>query len=148
MSERTYNLEEIHHVFTDTAGVEHVFFDEDVALAYLLLDGVVFCNQRKYLNIDGTTAGYVTVIFMNCNDVFIWACADGEALINDDIKPLFLAWHTDKHYGPLRWVCIKRQEKPQSPLVRDMKAAGFWDDVMEALPENTFDSYNKNKDAP
>jgi hypothetical protein len=143
-----YKLEDICYTFTDAKGVTHETFDENEALAHLLLANVVFCNQREYVEIDGTIAGSTTVIFMCCNDVFMWACADGEALLNDDIKPLFLAWHADKHFGPTRWVCIKRQEKPQGPIVTGMKNAGVWDDVMEALPDNLVDAYHKNKATP
>lgn len=143
-----YNLENICFPYTGADGSQCEGFDENAALGCLLLGDVVFCNERKYVEIDGTAERSTTVIFANCNDVFVWAYADGEELLNDDIKPLFLAWHADKIFGPTRWVCIKRQEKPQSPIVKDMKKAGVWDDVMEALPDNTMDAYYKNKATP
>lgn len=136
-----YDIDSIVIKHYDADGKEDNYFDENEALACLLVANVVFCNQRKYVELDGTTEKSTTVIFMSCNDVFAWGCADGDTLLNDEIKPLFMMWHADKVYGPMRWICIKRDEKPQSPIVKDMKKAGVWDDVMEALPDNSYDAY-------
>ncbi len=56
-----------------------------------------------------------------------------------------MMWHADKVWGPTRWVCIKRDEQPQGPIVRDMKKAGAWDAVMEALPLNYVDARTKER---
>lgn len=142
-----YRVEDIAHTFKDKSGEDVESFEENNALACLLLDSVVFCNERKYVEHDGTSEQSTTVIFMLCNDVFAWGCADGENLLNSDIEPLFKMWHADKRYGYVRWVCIKRNEKPQAPFVKAMKAAEVWDDVMEALPDNSYDAYLRARKA-
>ena len=101
----------------------------DDALAVLLADGDVFINTDK----DGRL-----VLYMNCNDVFAWACADGEPLEYSEIEAFYRA-SRDK-WGSTKWVCVKRNQQPQPPIVRDMKKEGAWDDVMEALPANTMDA--------
>lgn len=140
-----YDINDVCGEFSGQEGKLDTWFDNEMALGLLLLGGVVFCNQRKYQEIDGIVKDSTTVIFMLCNDVFMWGCADGEALLNYEIESLFRMWHADKQWGPVRWVCIKRQEKPQGPIVRDMKIAGAWDEVMEALPENYVDKHNRLK---
>lgn len=142
-----YDIDSIVIKHNDADGKEDNYFDENEALACLLVAQVAFCNQRKYVCLDGTSEKSTTVIFMSCNDVFAWGCADGEDLINDDIEPLFKMWHADKQYGYVRWVCIKRNEKPQAPFVKGMKTAGAWDEVMEALPDNTYDAYLRARKA-
>jgi hypothetical protein len=147
MSAQIYDIEEIRGTYKSADGTEIPWFDENAALGHLLLDEILFCNQCKYVEIDGTATQFTTVIFMLCNDVFMWGCADGEPLLNDDIEPLFMMWHENKKWGPTRWVCIKRNEQPQGPIVRDMKIDGAWDAVMDALPANIVDVFNAKKRA-
>ena len=35
---------------------------------------------------------------------------------------------------PARWCCLRRNMRPQPPVLRSMQAAGVWDDALEALP--------------
>ncbi len=107
-------------------------------LAKLLLDEVVFANSRDYYY-KGEMDGHTVVLFVNCNDVFAWACADSEDIAYDDITALFEAHMKDKRFGSDKWCCQRRQQKPQAPLEKMMREAGSWDDKMEQLPANKYD---------
>lgn len=41
---------------------------------------------------------------------------------------------------------MKRNEKPQAPLVEYMKELNKWDDVMENLPKNKYDELINKKE--
>lgn len=127
-------------VFFEMEGEEHCI--EEAALAELLDNDVVFCNERHY-TFAGEPSGCTTILFVNANDVFAWGCADAQDLPHSEIGNLYKA-HKEK-WGVTKWLCRQRQEKPQPPIVRDMKKDGAWDDEMEALPDNTTDRYLKAK---
>lgn len=128
---------------------EHV--DEERALARLLLDGILFCNERETVEYEwGAKDGKLfideskptskgestTVLYVLCNDIFYWGTADAERLTNAEIGPLF-KMYTDpanKGWGHIKWCCFKRKLRPQVPVVEDMKKDGVWDAAMEALP--------------
>lgn len=114
--------------------------DEEAAIAQLLDDGVLFANGRDYLNEDGSKGGRTIVLFVNCSDVFAWGCADAEDVTYDELPDLFKQhMETPKGYGSIRWCCIKRNEKPQAPMIQLMKKNGVWDEVLEKLPDNRYD---------
>ena len=123
--------------FFDIDGVEHC--DTNRCLAIMLNSEVLFANSRRYLHEksykDETPQPETIVLFVICNDVFYWACADAECLTLDEVGPLYKAWHADRKWGVIKWVCAKRNLQPQVPIVRDMKAAGAWTDELEALPK-------------
>ena len=97
-------------------------------LAVLLADGTL-----NYCWHDHAVAW-----FMNCSDVFAWACADCEPFDLSELEK-FYRMSLGK-WGTLKWVCIKRNQQPQPPIIKDMKAQGAWDETMEALPANTMDA--------
>ena len=116
-------------------------FDENFAAAWLLTKEIVFVYERHFFhnvkkpqNINGPTI----VLFVSCNDVFLWGAADAECVTLDELEELFCECVRFKSYGSARWVCKKRQMKPQEPLEKMMKDAGAWDDIMENLPDNEF----------
>lgn len=123
--------------------IEHtMFFEENDLLAELLSDGVLFSNVRAY---DANDIGKphepdlrerTIVLFMNCNDVFSWGCADAECITIDEIPDLYLLWRDNHKWGPMKWACKKRNLQPQRPIVIDMKKDGYWDATMADLPGN------------
>ena len=131
--------------FFDIDGVEHC--DEEAALSTLLREEKLFCNGRDYLDIDGSSAGETTVLFVLCNDLFVWGSADAESLPHDEIGNLYKAWEQDKAWGTDKWCCIRRNMKPQKPIEKAMKRAGVWDSVMEALPENPVEKMYRERRA-
>jgi len=123
-------------IFWDYKGEEMCI--EETALATLLYDGVLFCNERD-TTFQGKPCGSTTVLYVNCNDMFAWACADAEDLPNDQIGTLYKMHMADKCWGSAKWCCIQRNQKPQPPVERDMRKDGVWDDVMENLGSNIQD---------
>jgi hypothetical protein len=104
-------------------------------------------NDNEHLMLAVLMGKEIVYYFNNklwvlCNDMFAWALADLEELplTFEDITALWQMWYADQEWGHIKWCCIKRQEKPQNPVVEMMKKNGSWDDVMEALPENHYDA--------
>ncbi len=79
-------------------------------------------------------------ISVNCNDMFAWALADSQPLTYDGLEQLWKMFKAEGHWGVAKWCCIQRQSKPQLPVLNDMKKDGCWDETMEALPENIYNS--------
>ncbi len=115
---------------------------QEEMVAKLLIDDVVFVNSRDYYY-KGQKEGHTIVLFVNCNDVFAWGCADSEDVSSGDIPSLFEAHMQDKRYGSDKWCCQQRQQKPQAPLEKMMREYGSWDDTMEQLPANKYDMGRK-----
>lgn len=93
---------------------------EEALAEMLAADGLLFGPDDDMPGIE-----------INCNDLFYWACADSEPLPEDDILPFYRAWKAGKD---TEWVCVRRNLRPQVPIVERMKERGEWTDVLEALP--------------
>ena len=131
-------MNEAEHVFFTIKGEEYC--NDELALSILLKNNVLFCNERHYSQKpDNKSEGSTIVLFVLCNDIFAWACADAEDLPCSEIPKLYRMWEKDKIYGPAKWCCIRRNEKPQQPMIDYMKKDGVWDDTMEKLPDNNYD---------
>jgi hypothetical protein len=117
--------------------------DESKAAAILLDSGDIFMMTKEFIGWN-TSKYKAAVLFVNCNDVFAWACADCEEITENDgeepseIIELYKCYKQSSKWGGTRWVCIKRKEKPQDPIVEAMKKDGQWDEVMENLPPNYY----------
>lgn len=115
--------------------------NEEQILSILLKDEVLFCNSRDF--IDPWTkkpSGKTIVLFVNCSDIFAWGCADAENLTTSDILPLYKLYAVNKTWGPAKWCCFKRNEKPQRPVEKAMREAGVWDEAMDSLNPNYYDA--------
>jgi len=54
--------------------------------------------------------------FVNCNDLFYWACADCEPFTAEDVAAMDAAIaDAGPMYGPSLWCCRKRAMRPQKP---------------------------------
>jgi hypothetical protein len=115
-----------------------VEFEAELALAHLLMNGVIFTNDHWWEKEAPQHLQKATGLFVNCSDVFAWGCADSDELPHDQIKPLYKLWAANPKWGPVKWACIHRDEQPQEPIKRDMKAEGYWDAELEVLPENSY----------
>ena len=121
--------EDKREIFFDIDGEERCA--EEQALSILLEHEVLFCN---------TAINPKTVcLYVLCNDIFAWALADAEDFTTLDISPLYKLWEKNHIWGPVKWVCMKRNQKPQRPVEKSMREAGAWDEDMEALPPNIYD---------
>lgn len=112
---------------------------EEKALEILLRDNILFSNEREFLNPDGTKGGSTVILYVNCNDVFAWACADAEDLPHDEIGNLYKMHKANKRWGATIWCILRRKQKPQKPMEDLMKKDGVWTEGLEKLNENTQD---------
>lgn len=112
--------------------------NEELALSILLKEGVLFSNTGYFG--DGDEKEKTVVLFVNCNDLFAWGCADAECVKHSEIGGLYRAWEADKKWGVDKWCAKRRCQKPQPPVIRAMKKDGVWDAEMEALADNWQDA--------
>lgn len=118
-------------VLDGTVNQKQIYFEDDEALARLLVEEVIYLRSDK----ERKTFNFRVV----CSDVFAWACSDVEPLEYHELQELYDMWLKDKTWGSAKWCCIKRNQKPQEPVIEAMKKHGSWDDQMESLGENTMD---------
>lgn len=124
-------------------GKEH--FNEEQALAVLLQAGELFANSRRYLGLEDEPYPETIVLFVICNDVFAWGCADAEELPLHELVNLYKMWRAEKGWGTTKWCCKRRNQKPQGPVEKKMREVGKWDAMMDGLRAN---DYWKEKATP
>jgi hypothetical protein len=122
--------------WTDSEGEQHEDFTEEYALAALLLAEQVFLNSRWWRNEDKENIS----VFVNCNDIFAWGCADAEDLPHKDIENLWRMWRKDPSWGTAIWCIQKRKQMPQKPVEDLIRKAGIWDLDSMGLDPNTMDA--------
>lgn len=84
-------------------------------------------------------ADYKVTISVNCNDLFMWGCADSEDVTLEELPELYDFWRRNNRWGATQWCCVRRKMRPQRPLVDVMKKVGAWTGEMDALMENPYD---------
>lgn len=131
----TINPAEIIDSWTQPDGTVMPYFDDQNALALLLLNEVVYLSSfwnesRAPAEIQGAIS--VSVL---CGDLFYWGCADAESLPFAELESLYKMWKADPAWGASRWCILRRKQRPQAPIITMMKEAGRWDQAMEDLPE-------------
>ncbi|MFH1560695.1 MAG: hypothetical protein ABID84_04735 [Chloroflexota bacterium] len=113
------------------------YFDEDKALIILLRNEVCFFGSiwhpDKKTDEEGAYLGIG--VFVLCNDLFYWACADSEDLHMSEVEDLYRHYRQNKEWGGWVWACKHRGLQPQKPVKVDMIKAGVWTEELEALPE-------------
>lgn len=93
--------------------------DESRMVAELLMNEVLFVNSRPYVSNpwdkkDASSIGGPTlVLFVICNDIFAWACADAECVSMKELPYLYEAWRADRTWGAAVWCIKKRKQMPQ-----------------------------------
>lgn len=102
---------------------------EELVIAQLLIDEVLFANTRITREGDETI-----VLFVAVNDVFNWGQADVENITTDKVAGLYKLHIENKKWGAIKWVCLQRNKRPQLPIIIDMQSDGYWDDDLERLP--------------
>lgn len=112
------------------------YFDVEEAISQLLQDGVLFANSRKYLcPFSKELQRETIVLFVNANDVFAWASADGVEIKLEEVRALYDAHIANEIWGSTMWCAKKDDLKPQWLMAKDMIEQGAWDEEMEALSE-------------
>lgn len=123
-------------VFYQVNGKEYC--DEAQALSEMLAyDGLLFVGGRMgplFEPKDGQD-DEPAAIYINCNDLFMWGCAEAIPLPQTEIGNFYKAWKSGKH-GATEWCCVRQNMQPQKPIREMMKKAGAWSGIMKALPSN------------
>lgn len=124
--------------------------DHEAMASKLLDDGVLFISDgiskydylcKEHPNTDAFVekSPKTITLMVLCNDVFAWGCADAEEVTSEELPVLFEMYQADRVNGPVKWVCKKRNQKPQKPVADMLKEEKSWDDSMESLPDNEYD---------
>lgn len=124
-----------------------IIFEEEIALAHLLINEVIFLNSfwsksPKHDPESGWSEeeSKYTCLYVLCNDVFAWGCADAEDLPYDELRNLYEMWLKDPSWGPAVWCIKQRNSMPQKPVEDHINAAGIWDLKSLSLAPNTLDA--------
>lgn len=109
---------------------------EEAMIAYLIDEGVLVPGCGK-----SNEGKPVMCLVVFCSDVFAWGCSDCEEITLDEIPDLFELCQEGKDIGcgAIQWVCKKRNQQPQAPMVKHMKERGGWTEELEKLPLNQYD---------
>lgn len=113
--------------------------DESSMVAELLEKDILFLNSYKCIDAIGEVQSATMVLLLNCNDVFAWGCADAESVTLDELPVLFDMYEQNGECGPTQWVCIKRNEQPQLPVIDWLKEHNCWTSQLNDLPTNKYD---------
>ena len=134
---------------TDWAFLKHVF----EALAFDHCEDLWWRTDGEYAPLT---------LFVNCSDIFYWACADSERLTPDNIHILESAVAdckavNDHVWAPVLFCARVRGMRPQGAVLKDMKpeVRALFEAVAESRPVDFANPYNekgeyaykKNKDA-
>lgn len=115
-------------------------FESEGALALMLINDVVFCNEHWWDDEWPEDAKRAISINVNCNDVFAWGCADAEGLPYQEVENLYRMWRKDPAWGPAVWCMIKRNQMPQKPVEDRIRKAGIWNLAELRLGMNTMEA--------
>ena len=121
-------------------------FEEEMALAMLIINDQVFVNSYWWEKEWPKEAQRKISLNVNCNDVFAWGCADGEDLEYADIEAVYGWWERNPKWGTAAWCCVKRREMPQRPVEKAMRQGGVDMDALQAehnLRPNAYDGLSK-----
>ncbi len=118
-------------------------FEEEKALANLLLHEAVFTNNHWWKKEWPEDAQKTFSFNVNCNDVFAWGCSDAEEMYTTDVELVYLMWAKDPDWGTAVWCMQKRKQKPQQPVWDRIKKAGIWNLKGLALGPDVTDEQSK-----
>lgn len=117
-------------------GSTEVEYDEENVLRYLIECGFIFVGfvriHEDLLDDDVYHRGTILGLYVNCNDAFVWACADGQSVCSvAELGEIYELTKTKKVYAGIIWAAHKRKVKPQEAVVNDMKRRGEWDETLD-----------------
>jgi len=115
------------------------FFEADDFITLLLIEGYLFTNSYWFMKEWVDSARKKTALFVTCNDIFLWGCADGEEIDYEEFDTLYQYYTKDKIWGVAVWVIKKRNLMPQKPVYDKIKKDGIWDlDKMNLNPNKSW----------
>lgn len=107
----------------DKPDTEEVY-EEPGMLAVLIANGWIGMNKHWWEKDWPEKAREQFCIFLNMNDIFAWACADGEEITHDELKDVYLHFERNPAWGPVIWASKKRRQLPQEPVLERMMEEG------------------------
>lgn len=114
-------------------------FQQEEALALLLLNQVVFLNSYWWEEDQPEEKRERISVSVECNDVFASGCADSEELPYEEIENLYKMYIKDPIWGTAIWCIQRRKQMPQKPVEKLIRKAGIWDLDSMGIAENTMD---------
>ena len=99
------------NVYTYYNSDREPIFEENIALAILLVNDVLILNNHWWKADWPLHAQQTFTIAVNCNDIFLPG-ADAEELIYDELEELWQFYAVEQNWGPQMWVAKKRQKLP------------------------------------
>jgi hypothetical protein len=78
-------------------------------------------------------------LFVNCSDVFAWACSDAETISSDEELKHLYEWCVSNKHGSVIWCCVKRGMQPQKPIADLLRKDGCWVQRLDDLEKNSYD---------
>lgn len=128
---------------TDVPDEPKTIFENDKALAVLLLNEVIIINSHWYEKEMPEKFQKSINACVVCNDIFSWGSADCEDLPFSEIENLYKMWRMDPVWGSAVWCMIQRKELPQAPVAKTIDALGIWKLKEFNLKENYYDFQRK-----
>lgn len=85
--------------------------------------------------------------YVNCNDVFSWATADAEEIIDETLPVLIKAFEECPENGATLYCCRVRKIRPQGAIYEyiDKKFWGLFDDCGPEREINPLNPHNKEE---
>ncbi len=121
-------------------GRQEVEFEQELALATLLLAEKVFLNSPWWKEAWPEEARKSTCILAACNDIFAWGCADAEEVDRMELESLWKHHTADPTWGVVVWCLKKRRMLPQAPVRKIIEREGIWDLQGMHLRANSYDA--------
>lgn len=106
-------------------------FDAEAAIGQLFEDGAIMLGGAESPFFE-PRPGSATTIWINCNDLWALATADAERLDWCDIESFYQASCDPRPFALTKWICARFSRRPMPEIIRDMKAAGVWEEVGDA----------------
>lgn len=140
---------EVRWTFTHK-GKEEEMFEEEIALAILLLNHDIFLNNHWWMEEERgwskEAADKTISLNLNTNDVLAWGCADAATLQHKQIKDVYEHWEKDPIYGTAVWYCKQMGMMPQPPVAESIRKQGIWDIDNMGLKTNPAEKIHKQEE--
>lgn len=107
--------------------VEELVDTPEQMLAVLLKEDQIILNSFWFKKDWPKEDQVLTSVYVLCNDVFFWACADAEPLPYSEIENLYNHYIKDPVWGVAVWCIKQRKHPPQDRVYACIKEIGDWD---------------------
>lgn len=110
-------------------------FDEELALAHLLMNSVLIVNEWWWKEDWPPEAQKSFALAVNTNDIFCYG-ADAVPLNYDELEDLYTHWYQDPVWGYTVWAAKKLNLMPLKRITDRIEAAGIWNLSLYNLAPN------------